>query len=80
MDINDLVNALKNGDNVGAESAFNGVMADRINSAMDDRKIELAQGMMGMAQEVEDTDLEEPIEDETEVGEYEDVSIDQESE
>ena len=53
MDVNDLINALKNGENVEAENTFNGLMADKINTAMDARKIELGQGMMNPTQEEE---------------------------
>lgn len=59
-DVNDLINALGTGDNVSAEDIFGSLMNDKINSAMDDRKIELAQGMMGVESEVEDIEYEEP--------------------
>ena len=59
-DVNDLINALSAGNNVSAEDTFNSLMADKINSAMDDRKIEISQGMMGVAPEVEEMEYEEP--------------------
>ena len=62
MDVKDLINALSSGDNVAASNVFNGVMADRINSAMDDKKIELGQSMMGG--QVEEEPEEEVEEDE----------------
>lgn len=64
-DVNDLINALGAGDNVSAEDVFSSLMADKINSAMDDRKIELAQGMMG-GPEVEEMEYEEPEVEESE--------------
>lgn len=64
MDVKDLINALSSGDNVAASNVFNGVMADRINSAMDDKKIELGQSMMGGQVDVEEDPVEEVEEDE----------------
>ena len=49
-------------------------MADKINSAMDDRKVQIAQGMMDGEEQVE-----MDFESEEEMEEYEDVSADQES-
>lgn len=76
MEMNDLINALKNGDNVGADAAFKSMMGDRINSAMDARKIEIAQGMMRGEEQL---DLDLDGEDEG-VEEDESVSDDQETE
>jgi hypothetical protein len=78
MDVNDLINALKNGENVEAENTFNGLMADKINTAMDARKIELGQGMMNPTQEeeLEADSAEDADEVETdEVGETEDEDV-----
>jgi len=78
MDVNDLINALKNGENVEAENTFNGLMADKINTAMDARKIELGQGMMNptQEQELEADSAEDADEVETdEVGETEDEDV-----
>jgi len=78
MDVNDLINALKNGENVEAENTFKGLMADKINTAMDARKIELGQGMMNPTQEeeLEADSAEDADEVETdEVGETEDEDV-----
>jgi hypothetical protein len=78
MDVNDLINALKNGENVEAENTFNGLMADKINTAMDARKIELGQGMMNPTQEeeLEADSAEDADEVETdEVGETENEDV-----
>ena len=78
MDVNDLINALKSGENVEAENTFNGLMADKINTAMDARKIELGQGMMNPTQEeeLEADSAEDADEVETdEVGETEDEDV-----
>jgi len=78
MDVNDLINALKSGENVEAENTFNGLMADKINTAMDARKIELGQGMMNPTQEeeLEADSAEDADEVETdEVGETEDEAV-----
>lgn len=73
METKDLINALNTGDNIEAENAFHSLMADKINSAMDDRKIQIAQSMMGGEEQMElDFESEEEVEDE-------DVSTDQES-
>jgi len=67
MDVKDLINALSSGDNVAASNVFNGVMADRINSAMDDKKIELGQSMMGGQVDVEEEDPVEEVEEDENV-------------
>ena len=46
METKDLINALNTGDNIEAGNVFNSLMADRINSVMDDRKVQLGQSMM----------------------------------
>lgn len=71
METRDLINALNAGDNIEAGNVFNSLMADKINSAMDDRKVQIAQGMMGAEQEEMDFEPEEE--------EYEDVQPDPES-
>lgn len=73
METRDLINALNSGDNIEAGNVFNSLMADKINSAMDDRKVQIAQGMMGGEQEEMDFDPEGEVE------EYEDVQPDPES-
>lgn len=75
METKDLINALQGGDNVEASNVFSSLMADKINSAMDDRKVQIAQGMMGGEEEQTEMDFES----EEEVVEDEDVYADQES-
>jgi hypothetical protein len=68
-DINDLITSLGAGDNVKASDVFSGLMQDRINSAMDARKIELGQGAFGEEEQVEmDFEQSEP-----EIGEEDEV-------
>jgi hypothetical protein len=66
-DVNELINALNSGDNVEAGNAFNDVMLDKISSALDARKIDVAQSMMSDSPEIE--------EDEFNTGEVEDEDI-----
>ena len=42
MSIENLINDLKDGNNVSANKAFDNLMADKITSALDARKIEIA--------------------------------------
>ena len=46
-DTNDFISALSSGDMVKANDTFNSLMADKLNSALDDAKIQMAQGMLG---------------------------------
>ena len=46
-DINGLVTALASNDMVKAGESFNTIMSNKINSALDDAKIQMAQTMMG---------------------------------
>jgi hypothetical protein len=75
METKDLISALNSGDNVEASNAFTSIMADRINSAMDDKKVQLGQAMMSGEEE----QIEMDFESEEEVEENEDVLTDQES-
>lgn len=76
METKDLINALNLGNNVEAGDVFNSLMADKINSAMDDRKVQLGQAMMSGEEEQVEMDFES----EEEVEENEDVFADSESE
>jgi len=58
-DTNELIVALANNDMVKAGASFNSIMNDKISSALDDAKVHLAQGMMG----VEDTENVDAYED-----------------
>lgn len=51
--IGDLINALKVGDNASASTTFDSVMSDKINDVLDDRRISIAQSMMGAQPEIE---------------------------
>jgi len=42
MSVENLVNHLKNGDNIKANKEFEGLMGEKISDALDARKIELA--------------------------------------
>ena len=55
-DVNDLINALSNSDMVKANATFNDLMSNKINDALDDAKINMAQSMMGIDPEDEDED------------------------
>lgn len=80
METKDLINALNGGDNVTASNVFSSLMADKINTAMDDRKVQIAQSMMGGAEEEQlELDLEDEVEPVEEVEEDEVISADQES-
>jgi len=54
--VENLINALKNGDNVAASDLFADTMSDKINDAMDDRRINIAQTMFADEEQM-DLDL-----------------------
>ncbi len=60
-DVSELINALNAGNNNEANNTFSALMQDKINTAMDDRKIAIAQGMSGTEVEVEDVDIDDEI-------------------
>jgi hypothetical protein len=45
MNIENLINDVKNGDNVAAGRQFNSVMADKLTAALDAKKIEIASSL-----------------------------------
>jgi len=45
MSTNELVDTIKNGDNVKANKAFNNVMGSKIKAALDAKKIDIATSM-----------------------------------
>jgi len=59
-DVNELITALAAGDMVKANDSFNSVMNSKINDAIDDTKIQMAQSMM-----VDTDESESESEDET---------------
>ena len=44
--IKDIINKLRDGDNINAEKAFNTAMAGKMSDALDAKKIELASNMV----------------------------------
>jgi len=54
--IKDIIDRLRNGDNVNAEKAFNTAMAGKMNDALDAKKVELASSMVQRK-------VEEPVEE-----------------
>jgi hypothetical protein len=60
-DVNELIAALSQNNMVRANSVFSNVMNSKINDALDDAKIQMAQSMLGIddTDEVEDSDYEE---------------------
>ena len=46
MNVDELIQNLKDGNNVGASKQFNTVMADKMTAALDAKKIEIASGMV----------------------------------
>jgi len=46
MNVDELIQNLKDGNNVGANKQFNTVMADKMTAALDAKKIEIASGMV----------------------------------
>ena len=69
-DINTLISALSGKDMVQANSAFVNLMQNKLNDAIDDRKIQIAQSMMGVDPDEEYEDNEELETDD----EFQDVS------
>jgi|TARA_B110000977_G_scaffold199114_1_gene285553 hypothetical protein len=59
--VNELINALNSDSNNEANNAFAALMQDKINGAMDDRKIAIAQGMTGTSVETEDEELNDEV-------------------
>jgi len=57
--IKDIIDKLRNGDNVNAEKAFNTAMADKMSDALDARKVELASTMV--QRKAEEAPIEEPV-------------------
>jgi hypothetical protein len=60
-DVSELINALDAGNNNDANNTFSALMQGKINTAMDDRKIAIAQGMSGTEVEVEDVEIDDEI-------------------
>jgi hypothetical protein len=67
--VNDFIDAISKGNLAGANTMFGELMQDRLNQALDDKKIELAQGMIGI-----ESDEDVTTEDEDENAEVSGVS------
>jgi len=60
-EVSDLINALDGNSKNDANNAFATLMQNKINTAMDDRKISIAQGMTGTAPELEEVELDDEV-------------------
>lgn len=58
MSIENLINDLKNGDNVAAGKHFNSIMADKMSAALDAKKIEIASNLQNRKAEQEEQETE----------------------
>lgn len=54
--VNDFISAIATGNLASANSMFGDLMQDRLSAALDDKKIELAQGMIGIDQSSDEED------------------------
>lgn len=56
MSVENIVNSLKDGNNVEAGKAFNDVMADKMKTALDAKKIEVASSLIQRKSEEQEED------------------------
>lgn len=54
MSTSDLINAIAAGDAIEIENAFNVTMAEKISSALDDKRIEVAQNLFALEHSTEE--------------------------
>jgi hypothetical protein len=54
--VRDLVDALLSGDSIGIDDSFNAVMADKVNSALDDHRVQVAKTMFAPPNVEEESD------------------------
>ena len=59
--VSDLINALDGDSKNDANNMFSALMQDKMNAAMDDRKIAVAQGMTGTTVEEEEVKLDDEV-------------------
>ena len=59
--VSDLINALDGDSKNDANNMFSALMHDKMNAAMDDRKIAVAQGMTGTTVQEEEVDLDDEV-------------------
>ena len=70
MSVEEILNSIKDGDNVAAGKAYNSVMAEKLKAALDAKKIELAPTMAGV-QPVEPVVEPAPVEEPGEIAQDE---------
>ena len=85
-----MVDSLADGDNIAAQDAFKSALSDKIGSALDDKRMTVANDWLNAAHETEDLEKnalymkapqeEEPAEQETQEPAEEPVEIDNEEE
>ena len=71
-DVNDLINSLGAGEMSTANNSFSAIMSDKLNAALDAKKVELANAMAGVETEVEvepeaEVEIEQEVETDDEV-------------
>ena len=59
MNINDLVNDIKTGDNVKASKSFDTVMGEKLKAALDANKIEIASSLGKASDEIQEIEVPE---------------------
>jgi hypothetical protein len=59
MDTRELVNALASGDSIAIDNSFNSVMSQKISSALDNYRVQVAQNLFPEEQEQEQEEQEE---------------------
>ena len=64
--IKDIIDRLRDGDNVNAEKAFNAAMAEKQSDALDAKKVDIASTMVQRKAGIEPDPVEEPVEAESE--------------
>ena len=64
MNTDELISNIANGDNVKANSSFDGVMGEKLKTALDARKIELATQLGTSSADVEEIEVEVEVSDE----------------
>ncbi|HJO28747.1 MAG TPA: hypothetical protein QF708_05035 [Candidatus Poseidoniia archaeon] len=65
MSIDELISNVKKGDAQSSNNSFNSIMADKINSALDSKKQDVAQKLYGEEVPIEEPATEEPTAEET---------------
>ena len=55
-EVRDMIDALQNGDNLGAEKAFNDVMSNKVGSSLETKRVEVANSFVKTPVGVEEDD------------------------